>query len=63
MFDLAGFGADELYVTNLVKRRPPANRDPTAAEIAFYTPWLLEVHTTRNGSVPHNGSAPLPTQT
>ena len=30
------------YVTNLVKRRPANNREPTAAEIAFYRGWLLE---------------------
>ena len=27
-------------VTNLVKRRPPGNRDPTPEELAFYTPRL-----------------------
>lgn len=42
MFTCAGFAREELYVTNLVKRRPPANRDPTPAEIAFYAPWLME---------------------
>ena len=30
------------YVTNVVKRRPLNNRDPTAAEIAFYSGYLEE---------------------
>jgi uracil-DNA glycosylase family 4 len=30
------------YVTNVVKRRPLNNRDPTVAEIAFYRGWLME---------------------
>ena len=30
------------YVTNVVKRRPLNNRDPTAGEIAFYRRWLME---------------------
>jgi uracil-DNA glycosylase len=32
----------DIYVTNIVKRRPPLNRDPTVAEILYYKPWLLE---------------------
>ena len=27
---------------NVVKRRPPDNRDPTKAELNYYTPWLVE---------------------
>lgn len=34
--------ATDIYVTNVVKRRPPGNRDPTAAEVAWYRPWLVE---------------------
>jgi len=30
----------DVYVTNLVKRRPLNNRDPTADEIHYYRPWL-----------------------
>jgi uracil-DNA glycosylase len=30
------------YVTNVVKRRPSNNRDPTAGEIAFYRGYLEE---------------------
>jgi DNA polymerase len=32
----------DVYITNVVKRRPPANRDPLPAEIAYYAPFLLE---------------------
>ncbi len=39
----AGFDPTaDVYVSNLVKRRPPDNRDPTAQEIAWYKPFLLE---------------------
>lgn len=30
----------EVYVSNLVRRRPPGNRDPTAEEVAYYAPLL-----------------------
>lgn len=39
---LAGIGLAraDVYITNVVKDRPPDNRDPTAAEIALYAPIL-----------------------
>jgi len=37
-----GLGWDDAYVTNLVKRRPPRNRDPTPEEVAFFAPWAVE---------------------
>lgn len=39
---LAHVGIDrkEIYVTNIVKDRPPENRDPTAEEIRVYGPFL-----------------------
>ncbi len=30
-----------VYVTNIVKDRPPGNRDPLPSEIALYSPFLL----------------------
>lgn len=36
----AGFKEEEIYITNIVKRRPPNNRDPLAEEIAAYKPYL-----------------------
>jgi DNA polymerase len=31
----------DVYITTVVKDRPPENRDPTPAEIALYTPFLV----------------------
>jgi len=31
----------DVYVTNIVKDRPPNNRDPKPDEIALYTPYLI----------------------
>jgi uracil-DNA glycosylase len=40
---LAGLGLarEDIYITNVVKDRPPSNRDPSKAEIELYTPFLL----------------------
>lgn len=35
-----GWGEDEVYITNIVKYRPPENRDPTVDEIEFFRPLL-----------------------
>lgn len=35
-----GLGRDGFYVTNVVKDRPPANRDPLPLEIDACRPWL-----------------------
>jgi DNA polymerase len=39
---LASIGVDrkDVYVTNIVKDRPPENRDPTEEEIELYAPFL-----------------------
>lgn len=43
IFAYGGFDMDEhVYVTNVVKRRPPGNRNPTRAEIEYFLPYLLE---------------------
>jgi DNA polymerase len=31
---------EAVYITNIVKDRPPENRDPTKEEIAWYAPYL-----------------------
>jgi len=36
----AGFSRDEVYITNVVKCRPPENRDPLPSEIKICTPYL-----------------------
>lgn len=35
-----GLKADQFYITNIVKARPPDNRDPTPGEITAYKPFL-----------------------
>ena len=37
-----GLGRDEVYIANIVKCRPPGNRDPQPDEIEACTPWLVE---------------------
>lgn len=37
-----GLGIDEVYIANILKYRPPDNRDPNREEIAAHTPFLLE---------------------
>ncbi len=32
---------EEVYITNVVKDRPPGNRDPTSTEIELYSPFLV----------------------
>jgi len=32
----------KVYITNIVKDRPPENRDPTNKEIDLYAPYLIE---------------------
>ena len=36
----AGIKREEVYITNIVKDRPPSNRDPLPEEIAIYGPFL-----------------------
>jgi uracil-DNA glycosylase len=36
----AGMARDDVFITNVVKARPPGNRDPRAGEVAHYLPWL-----------------------
>lgn len=37
-----GWKREDVYITNIVKRRPPDNRDPLPEEIAAYQPYLVE---------------------
>jgi len=36
----AGLSREDVFITNVVKARPPANRDPRADEVAHHLPWL-----------------------
>lgn len=37
-----GWKRADVYITNIVKRRPPDNRDPLPYEIAAYQPYLTK---------------------
>jgi uracil-DNA glycosylase family 4 len=37
-----GFGRDDVYICNVIKCRPPDNRDPLTAEIEMCEPFLKE---------------------
>lgn len=37
-----GLARADVYITNVVKDRPPENRDPTRAELDLYTPFLQQ---------------------
>lgn len=42
MLEEAGMKRNGVYITNIVKYRPPGNRDPTKAEKAEFWPFLLK---------------------
>lgn len=35
-----GIAREDVFITNVVKARPPGNRDPLAGEVAHHWPWL-----------------------
>lgn len=40
MIESIHLNRSDVYITNIVKDRPPENRDPSAEEIALYAPFL-----------------------
>jgi uracil-DNA glycosylase len=42
LLEKVGLTLDNIYVANILKCRPPENRDPFIEEIEAHTPWLLE---------------------
>jgi uracil-DNA glycosylase family 4 len=40
VLEAAGLEREDVYITNVVKARPPDNRDPKAGEVAHHLPWL-----------------------
>lgn len=38
----AGLSSDDVYIANILKYRPPGNRDPNTLEIEKHSPYLLE---------------------
>lgn len=41
MLEATGLAREDVYITNIVKYRPPSNRDPSKAEKAEFWPYLL----------------------
>jgi DNA polymerase len=42
MLEEIGLGREQVYIGNVLKCRPPGNRDPLPGEIEACTPWLVE---------------------
>lgn len=42
LLDLVGLSLEQIYVANILKCRPPKNRNPSFEEIRLHTPWLLK---------------------
>ncbi|MBK8905246.1 MAG: uracil-DNA glycosylase [Anaerolineaceae bacterium] len=42
MLACIGLARQDVYITNVVKDRPPENRDPTPREIELYAPFLAQ---------------------
>ena len=42
LLNSVGLSLEEIYVANILKCRPPENRDPLPDEIRAHTPWLLK---------------------
>ncbi len=42
MLSVIGTKREDVYIANVVKCRPPGNRDPLPEEVATCWPWLLE---------------------
>jgi uracil-DNA glycosylase family 4 len=40
LLESIGLRREDVYITNVVKDRPPENRDPRADEVALYAPFL-----------------------
>ena len=42
LLEVVGLSLKDIYVANILKCRPPENRDPLPEEIKAHTPWLLK---------------------
>ena len=42
LLENVGLSLDDVYIANILKCRPPENRDPRPEEIRAHTPWLLK---------------------
>lgn len=42
LLEEVGLSLNDIYITNILKCRPPENRDPSQEEIKAHTPWLIK---------------------
>lgn len=42
LLESIGLKREDVFIANIIKHRPPNNRDPLPDEIAAYSPWLAE---------------------
>lgn len=42
LLEKVGLSLEDVYIANILKCRPPENRDPLPEEIKAHTPWLLK---------------------
>lgn len=42
LLEKVGLTLNDVYIANILKCRPPENRDPLPEEIKAHTPWLIE---------------------
>jgi len=42
LLEKTGLSLRDVYITNILKCRPPENRNPTTEEIKAHSPWLLQ---------------------
>ncbi len=42
LLENVGLNLEDVYIANILKCRPPKNRDPSPDEIKAHTPWLLK---------------------
>ena len=42
LLESVGLNREDIYIANILKCRPPENRDPLPEEIVAHTPWLLK---------------------
>ena len=58
MLEMIGLKREDIYITNIVKYRPPDNRDPLPEEKAAFLPYLQSP--TRSNSAQSSGDAGPP---
>ena len=51
LLESIGLNLDEVYIANILKYRPPKNRDPNPEEIRIHTPFLIKQIKTINPKI------------